>query len=426
MDRRKVRSGASKGKTAAPSSQHDKSLPLTVTGEHVVTMAALDSLETEALLDDQYVFVEYGPSRSGSPSVLSEWSIEDPATSSTGHEEEGGARTSDSSALESHEEEVNSRNNNCNGSHTFNTREGELLPIIMMNTASSSKSKARRLTRRCHVRLATMYDQAAKTPEELFKEQILCGCIPHIKRYVNIQRESDMMLVTDGSCIFNGAADGQNKPLGRKPSAGASFIFKPSSSNVNTPCPTILPFQTIDRARHESQFLSEGYQEQLPMPSLTGKIGFHLETQGPNGDIQKHTSNRAKLRAVIAALDFRLWYTEGWKRVVVVTDLEYIAMGATKWMSSWVKRRWRSAPSWTKQGKMRLGKKIANRDLWEELQSCIDTLYDNGTEVSFWLVPSSVNSPLLREAKAAAREAAMVKPDTVMVEHYTQIMGFNV
>lgn len=423
MDRRKVRSGALKVKAAATSTHHDKSLPLT--SEHVDTVAAFDSFETDLHSDDQYVFVEHGPSRAVSPSVLSEWSIEDSANSSNGQEEEGGARTSDTSASEPHEEDATSRNNKGKRSHVSSTQADELLPSIVMIPALSRETKARRLTRQCHVRLATMYDQTADKPEELFKVHTISGCVPHTQRYVNVWKDRDMMLVTDGSCTFNGAVDGQNKPSGREPSAGASFIYKPSSSNAEMRVPPSLPFQVIDQARHDRQSMSEDIQGQLAMPGPTGKIGLHLETRGPDGDVQKHTSNRAKLRAVIAALDFRPWHGEGWKRVVVVTDLEYIAMGATKWISSWVKRRWRSAPSWTKEGKMRLGRKIANRDLWEELQNCIETLYENGTEVSFWLVPSSVNSPLLREAKAAAREAATLRPDTVVVEHYTKIIGIN-
>lgn len=389
------------------------------------TVAAFDSFEIEAHSDDQYVFVNHDRSRAVSPSILSEWSIEDQANSSTGQEEDGGARTSDTPASEPHEEDPTSSINNGTFSHASSTQEEDPLPSIKLISASSCETKARRLTRHCHSRLATMYDQAANTPEELFKAQTISGCIPHTQRYVHMWSNHDMMLVTDGSCTFNGAVAGQDKPSGREPSAGASFIYKPSSSNTDTRCSTSFPFQTTNQISHSNQPVCDGSQEQFPMHGLTGKIGLHLETQGPNGDVQKHTSNRAKLRAVIAALGFRPWHEEGWKRVVVVTDLEYIAMGATKWISSWVKRRWRSAPSWTQQGKMRLGKKIANRDLWEELQSCIETLYENGTEVSFWLIPSSVNSPLLREAKAAAREAAALKPSTVVVEHYTKIIGIN-
>lgn len=36
-----------------------------------------------------------------------------------------------------------------------------------------------------------------------------------------------------------------------------------------------------------------------------------LENKGPTGEVLKHTSNRAELRAVIAFLKFRVWWGEG-------------------------------------------------------------------------------------------------------------------
>lgn len=302
-------------------------------------------------------------------------------------------------------------------------------PSILMIPASSCETLARRLTQRCQIRPATMFDPAdcmRVSPEEHFKTDTMHRSMPHAPRYVNRWVDREIMLVTDGSCTFTRAAKGHKKPSNCDPSAGASFIYKPSFTDLDGWCPTTMPFQAIHQVRRIDESDSGAWRWCLPVPYHAGKIGLRLEAQGPRGDVQRHTSNRAKLRAVIAALDFRPWHAEGWKRVVIVTDLEYIALGATKWISLWAKRRWRSAPTWTKEGRMRLGKKIANRDLWEELQSRIDILREYDTEVSFWLVPASVNSPLLREAKAAAREAAKLKPDTVVVEEYTKLIGVNV
>jgi ribonuclease HI len=96
---------------------------------------------------------------------------------------------------------------------------------------------------------------------------------------------------------------------------------------------------------------------------------------------------------------------------VIVTDLEYVVLGATKWLPLWVRRRWRLAPRRAKnRGRLIPGKKLANRDIWEELQACVEELRANGTEVAFWLgAPRSLireDSNLLREAKSATREAA--------------------
>lgn len=51
------------------------------------------------------------------------------------------------------------------------------------------------------------------------------------------------------------------------------------------------------------------------------------------------TNNRAKMRAVIAALEFRAWADEGWRSIVIATDLEYVVRGATEWLPRWVQRR---------------------------------------------------------------------------------------
>lgn len=228
----------------------------------------------------------------------------------------------------------------------------------------------------------------------------------------------------------NGARVGRNpasneEDAGRaSPSAGASFLYKNTPSYLLGSHPTTMPFLAAhDHLAHGGAALGD---ITIPMSDITGKIALRLERQGPRGDVQTHTSNRAKLRAVIAALDFRPWHGEGWERIVVVTDLEYVAIGATRWMPLWAKRRWRSSPSRMKNGKIRCGKKIANRDLWEELQSRIEMLRANGSEVSFWLVPTKSllrkESVVLREAKTAAQEAARNHTGN-MLEEYTQLCG---
>ncbi|KAK4654393.1 hypothetical protein QC762_0065140 [Podospora pseudocomata] len=104
----------------------------------------------------------------------------------------------------------------------------------------------------------------------------------------------------------------------------------------------------------------------------------------------------------------------GWRRVVVLTDLEYIVKGATEWLP----RRWRKS----KVG--RSGRKYANRDFWEELQHRIEELGGEGCEVSFWLVR---DGELIRQTKAAARLAAWEgKKEGLPVERYTRLFGIMI
>ncbi|KAL1840500.1 hypothetical protein VTJ49DRAFT_413 [Mycothermus thermophilus] len=170
---------------------------------------------------------------------------------------------------------------------------------------------------------------------------------------------AEILLVVDGSCINNG----RHADKTRVPSAGCAFVF-------NT--------RDLDTGDTPHSFFFDDAAE-------PGVVAFPLEKRGPSGDLLEHTSNRAKLRAVIAALQFRPWAGEGWKRVVILTDLKYVVLGATQWLPRWVKRRWRKP--YRKGQRPPRDRCYVNRDLWEELQYTIEQLRGQGCEVSFWLDP---------------------------------------
>lgn len=117
-----------------------------------------------------------------------------------------------------------------------------------------------------------------------------------------------------------------------------------------------------------------------------------MEKKGPFGDDSDQTSNRAELRAVIAALRFRYWPGEGFHTLVIATDSEYVVQGSTKWAKKWVKN------SWVTRGRV----SVKNRDLWEALLGEIERYKDEGMAVEFWKIPREWNMV----ADAAAKEAA--------------------
>lgn len=304
-------------------------------------------------------------------------------------------------------------------------RRNEAVRGVKLIPRSVSNQEARRLTRQCQIRPASIFhpQDPLMTPEVHFPLQTVTNRTRY-PRFVNRFHSREMMLVVDGSCSNNGAGVGKNPPTkeGGEPSGGASFIFKDKPRYVLGEQATTMPFLAVGEGSSNGVPLGD---VTMHMPDVTGKIALRLEQQGPRGDLQRHTSNRAKLRAVIAALDFCPWHGEGWERIVVVTDLNYVVLGATKWMPAWLKRRWRTSPQ-VRGGKYIIGKKLANRDLWEELQSRVEMLRANGTEVAFWHVPSKSligrDSELLREAKKAAREAATSAPGPA-IEEYTKLCG---
>jgi ribonuclease HI len=106
-------------------------------------------------------------------------------------------------------------------------------------------------------------------------------------RFARQSAEGNSFLIyTDGACLNNGQAN---------PAAGWGFVFR-------TP--------------------------QASRPDV-GRVQGRLGDHGPSGESHPQTSNRAELRAVIAALQYRVWYGEGWKKLVIATDSEYVVKGAT-------------------------------------------------------------------------------------------------
>ncbi|KAI1085321.1 ribonuclease H-like protein [Whalleya microplaca] len=168
-----------------------------------------------------------------------------------------------------------------------------------------------------------------------------------------------MMIYTDGACSHNGST-------ALAPRGGSAFVFNNSKS---------------------------------------GTEAFALEKKGPDGQTYAHTSNRAELRAVIAALQFRVWWGEGWQRIVMVTDSEYVGKGATEWLRNWAGKNWRTAGS----------KPVANQDLWKALSDSLGTYAEAGCEISFWIVPRDLNGLADAAAKGAAEKGQ--SKEKYMVTH---------
>jgi ribonuclease HI len=143
-------------------------------------------------------------------------------------------------------------------------------------------------------------------------------------------------------------------------------------------------------------------------------MGLRLETEGPTGEVYKQSSNRAELRAVIAALQFTDWSTDcngGWRSLVIATDSEYVAVNITQRIKKWGKEGWKTFDHSTKRRQ-----DVKNQDLWKLLLSLVRTLQGEGVEVSFWRIPRASNERADRFAKYGAEHAevphfVMVQPD---------------
>ncbi|GAA5875899.1 hypothetical protein JCM1840_002968 [Sporobolomyces johnsonii] len=98
------------------------------------------------------------------------------------------------------------------------------------------------------------------------------------------------------------------------------------------------------------------------------------------GPPEKHTSQRAELRALLAVLHSREWDEEGTSHLVVATDSEYVAFGCTEWLPNWMQNGWRNSR----------GQPVSNRDLWQRVVDRMDYFGDN-LRVGLWRVDRELN-----------------------------------
>lgn len=189
------------------------------------------------------------------------------------------------------------------------------------------------------------------TPQSLFPPGISSRAIPPVHRFIHPTNPRQFLIYTDGACLDNGSVN---------PRAGCSFVFRPSTQQ----------------------------------PQGLGYVRFPLENEGPTGEVHSQTSNRAELRAVIAALRFRFWPGEGFNSLVIATDSEYVVEGVTSWVRGWLRRGWRTSAAAA----------VKNRDLWECLLGEIERWDGNGMQVKFWRIPRDWNTDADYHARCAASE----------------------
>lgn len=130
-----------------------------------------------------------------------------------------------------------------------------------------------------------------------------------------------------------------------------------------------------------------------------------LENKGPFRDEGAQTSNRAEMRAVIAALRFCNWPGEGFNAMVIASDSEYVVEGATSWVKEWMRNGWRTQS----------GEAVKNKDLWECLLGEVEKFHDLGMRVCFWRIP--------RELNGVADEAAKMATEEDEVDRYRDVFG---
>ncbi|KAJ5614046.1 hypothetical protein N7528_007700 [Penicillium herquei] len=189
------------------------------------------------------------------------------------------------------------------------------------------------------------------TPQHLFPAGTKYRASPPVERFIHRRTPSIFLVYTDGSCLGNG---------GQNPKAGCGIVFKPAEDSKGN--------------------------------KVHNYFRFPLENKGPQNDECPQTSNRAELRAVIAACQFRPWFEEGFETMVIATDSKYVVEGITTWIRGWIDRDWRTSK----------GHLVKNRDLWECLLGEIEMAAEEGLDVQFWRIPREWNTDADYHATVAA------------------------
>ncbi|PVH87870.1 ribonuclease H-like protein [Cadophora sp. DSE1049] len=186
--------------------------------------------------------------------------------------------------------------------------------------------------------------------------------------FVAFRDTGEMLVYSDGACSNNGKAMARG---------GCSFVFRCSD---DVPRPWNIPQNAY---------------------CMHGAFFFRLEDVGPTNKREQPTSNRAELRAAIAALrcigsdrtKIKFSTPKDKSKLVIAMDSAYVVGGATKWSKIWETNGWRSSD----------GNAIKNQDLWEELLARVrELLSRHCAKVSFWHIPRELNEDTDRLAKYAA------------------------
>ncbi|KAK0741956.1 hypothetical protein B0T21DRAFT_360446 [Apiosordaria backusii] len=144
-------------------------------------------------------------------------------------------------------------------------------------------------------------------------------------------------------------------------------------------------------------------------------VSGRLENEGPFGGAQVATSNRAELRAAIAALRLCDWRADGFDNICIATDSSYVVDGATGWIKGWVRNGW----------KTRTNGQAKNKDLWELLLGEVERWSSRGLRVEFWKIGRQLNVEADAIAKKAAQAPAVAHFRDLVIENSSTAAGIS-
>ena len=106
-----------------------------------------------------------------------------------------------------------------------------------------------------------------------------------------------------------------------------------------------------------------------------------------SGSEKNTTNNRMELMATINALKS----INSNEEINIYTDSQYVKLGITEWINTWVKNNWKTSKK----------EDVKNKDLWTELYNLNKTL-----EVKWIWIKAHAGNPLNEEVDLLAKKAA--------------------
>ena len=106
-----------------------------------------------------------------------------------------------------------------------------------------------------------------------------------------------------------------------------------------------------------------------------------------SGSEKNTTNNRMELMATINALKS----IHSNEEINIYTDSQYVKLGITEWINTWVKNNWKTSKK----------EDVKNKDLWTELYNLNRTL-----EVKWVWIKAHAGNPLNEEVDLLAKKAA--------------------
>ena len=106
-----------------------------------------------------------------------------------------------------------------------------------------------------------------------------------------------------------------------------------------------------------------------------------------HGSEKKTTNNRMELMAPINALK----NMKSEEEINIYTDSQYVKLGITEWINTWVKNNWQTSKK----------EEVKNKDLWIELYNLNESL-----NVKWNWVKAHAGNPLNEEVDLLAKKAA--------------------